>query len=965
MVVALGFLAVAVAVLALLRFALPAVQPASAEREATRVPAAAASKRQALDAYGRLPLAFVPNAGRLDPRVRYSAQHAGLSVFFTRSEAALTLAKGSRTTAFALRFLGASPAAIEGRRPGAGRVNYVLGNDAREWRTGLHTYGQVVYRNLWPGVDMVFSGAAGRLKYEFVLRPGAKVADIRLAYRGAAAPSLDRAGNLLVPTPLGVLRDERPGSYQEIGGRRVPVASRFSLGGNHANAYGFAVGAYDRGQPLVIDPGLVYSTFLGGSASDQGLGIAVDAAGNAYVTGSTSSTNFPTPVGADTSANGDQDVFVSKLNATGTALVYSTYLGGSSNDQGFAIAVDSLGSAYVTGSTGSTNFPLQSALPPFIYQPFYGGGSTDVFVTKLSPSGTALVFSTYAGGIGADQGFGINVHSSGDVYVTGDTTSSNFPHTPNALQATRSGNSDAFFLRLDRFAAGAGYSSYLGGSVDDSARAIAIDAARNVYLTGGTTSANFPTTAGSFDTSYGGGEDAFVTKLTFVGSGAGGDTYAIGPSTFLGGGGLDRGLGIGLDALGNTYATGITNSSGASPFPATTGALATTFQGGAFDAFATKLNPTASALVYSTYLGGSGNDRGAGIAVDAGGSASLAGRTSSANFPTTPGAFDTTWNLGDDAFVTKFGATGSLLYSTFLGGSSGANGNNDRGQAIALDATGAYVTGLANSGDFPTTVGAYNTTHNGNTDAFVTKLDLIGAPVTSTLEPATDTNVVGEQHCVTATVRDFGGTPVPGVTVRFSVPTHIATFAHPFSGSATTGASGEAQFCFTASLPGTDVIDAFADTNNNGTQDLTAIPPEPSAEATKVWTLPASTTSCDVTNGGWIVADNTDQANFGGKAKVSTDGSTVKGQEEYRDQGPVQPLDLHSISLTAATCSSDLENATIFGTATVDGSGTHVFRIDVTDTSPLGTSDTYAIIVDTGYASGQQQLQGGNVTIHK
>ncbi len=214
-------------------------------------------------------------------------------------------------------------------------------------------------------------------------------------------------------------------------------------------------------------------------------------------------------------------------------------------------------------------------------------------------------------------------------------------------------------------------------------------------------------------------------------------------------------------------------------------------------------------------------------------------------------------------------------------------------------------------------------------------------------------------------MRDFGGTPVPGVTVRFSVPTHIATFAHPFSGSATTGASGEAQFCFTASLPGTDVIDAFADTNNNGTQDLTAIPPEPSAEATKVWTLPASTTSCDVTNGGWIVADNTDQANFGGKAKVSTDGSTVKGQEEYRDQGPVQPLDLHSISLTAATCSSDLENATIFGTATVDGSGTHVFRIDVTDTSPLGTSDTYAIIVDTGYASGQQQLQGGNVTIHK
>jgi len=958
-VVALGFLAATV--LASLRFALPAVQPAPAERAATAVPAATDSKRHALSAYGRLPLAFVPNTGRLDPRVRYTAQQGGLSVFFTRSEAALALARGKREATLALRFLGAGPAAIEGRRLGAGRVNYLLGNDARKWRTGLPTYGQVVYREMWPGVDMVFKGAAGRLKYEFVLRPGAKVANIRLAYHGATALSLDKAGNLVVPTPLGVLRDERPRSYQEIGGRRVPVASRFSLGGNHANAYGFAVGAYDLGQPLVIDPGLVYSTFLGGSSSDQGLGIAVDATGNAYVTGTTSSANFPTPVGFDTSFNSGQDVFVTKLNASGTALVYSTFIGGSSNDQGFAIAVDSLGSAYVTGSTGSTNFPLQSGLmgfPP--YQPFYGGGSTDAFVTKLSPSGTTLAFSTYAGGIGADQGFGINVHSSTDVYVTGDTTSSNFPFTPNALQKTRSGNSDAFFLRLDRFAAGAGYSSYLGGSADDSARAISIDAARNVYLTGGTTSADFPTTAGSFDTSYGGGEDAFVTKLTFVGSGLGGDTYAIGPSTFLGGSGLDRGLGIGLDALGNTYATGITNSSGASPFPATTGALATTFQGGAFDAFATKLNPTGSALVYSTYLGGSGDDRGAGIAVDAAGSASLAGRTNSVNFPTTPGAFDTTWNLGDDAFVTKLGSTGSLLYSTFLGGSSGANGNNDRGQAIAVDATGAYVTGLANSSDFPTTAGAYDTTHNGNTDAFVTKLDLIGAPSGVTLEPATDTNVVGEQHCVTATVRDFGGTPVPGVTVRFSVPTATATHATPASGSAVTDANGQAQFCFTASLPGTDTIHAYADTNGNSVQN----PGEPFADATKTWTLPPGTSFCAVKieNKGSIIAANGDVATFDGKAELASNG-TVKGSEAYQDLGPVAPRKVKSIRLLATTCSPDHRSASIFGTAKIDGSGEYSFRIDVTDSGMATTGDTYGIILSDGYASGQQPLRKGDVKI--
>jgi hypothetical protein len=614
--------------------------------------------------------------------------------------------------------------------------------------------------------------------------------------------------------------------------------------------------------------------------------------------------------------------------------------------------------------------------------------------------------------------------------------------------------------------------TYIGGSGTDSARAITIDSNRNVYLTGGTTSTNFPTVVGSFDTTANGGEDAFATKLTYGGSttvgGVSMDAYTYGYSSYLGGSGTDRGLGVTIDAPRDAYVTGITSSTN---FPSTAGAFSTTYGGGSFDAFVTKLNPLGSApLTYSTYLGGSGDDRGQGIALDAANDAHVVGRTASSNFPTTPGAFDTSYNGGDDAFVTKFNPTGSspLLYSTFLGGSTGPSGNNDRGMAIAVDASAnAYVTGLTASSNFPTGPVAYDTSYNGgNSDAFVTKLDMIGAPYSMTLTPTTDTNTVGTPHTVTATVQDFGGRPVSGVTVRFSVtgsnaasgtgtsPTNASgqatftytgtvagpdaihayadtnnsstqnagepfadatkiwtagtpttlvltppaatnvvgaqhcvtatvrdtfgnptpgiivrfsvtstTFPSPSSGFATTNASGQAMFCYTASLPGQDAIHAYADTNNNTMQDLT----EPFGNATKTWTPPASTSFCEVTitNGGWITTLTGDRANFGGNAKVSADGTSVQGEEQYHDNGPAQPLNVHSISLTATTCSSDLKSATIFGTATINGNGTHVFRIDVTDMGSPGTNDTYGIMLDTGYISGQKKLQGGNVTIHK
>jgi hypothetical protein len=939
-VLSVAVVLVAAGVLALLRLAAPAAQPGVEGTAANS--ALSPSKQQALAAYGKLPLAFVPNRGQTDARVRYSAQQGGMSVFFTRTEAVLALAKGKRGAALALRFLGASPAAIEGLRQGTGTVNYLLGNDPAKWHSGLPTYGQVVYRNLWPGVDLVFRGGQGRLTYDFVLRPGAKAADIRLAYGGTGALALDRAGNLLIPTPLGVLRDQRPVSYQQIGGRRVPVASGFSLAGRHS--FGLALGAYDHRYPLVIDPGLVYSTFLGGGNVDQGFGIAVDSSGAAYVTGRTVSTNFPTTTGAyDTSYNGGEDAFVSKLNAAGSALVYSTYLGGSGLEQGHGIALDAANAAYVTGVTTSSNFPTTGGAIDTIHN-----GGDDAFVTKLDAAGSALAYSTFLGGTGTDQGWGIAVDATG-ASVTG-LASAGFPTTVGAFDPTHNGGNDAFVSKLNPAGSALLYSTFLGGNGSEQGYGIAVEAT-GAYVTGLTNSSSsltgFPTTVGAFDTSHNGGNDAFVSKLNPAGS-------ALLYSTFLGGGSNDQGRGIAVDAT-SASVTGVTASSG---FPTTTGAYDTGYNTGD-DAFVTKLNTTGSMLVYSTFLGGSGNETGLGIAVDAGG-ASVTGQTNSANFPTTSGAYDTSHNGNDDVFVSKLNAAGSMLaYSTYLGG-----GNIDRGMGIAVDSSGMYVTGLTLSSNFPTTMGAYDTSFNGGAqDAFVSKLSAgPGPPATLTLAPKTATNVVGTQHCVTATVKDAAGNPVPGVTVRFSVPTAMATFASPSSGSDVTDTNGEATFCFTASLPGMDTIHAYADTDGDNMQDAG----EPFDDATKTWTPPPSTEFCEVTitNGGWIVANNGDRASFGGNAKVSPDGSTVQGQEEYQDHGPAQPLNVHSIELTSTTCSDDRTSASIFGTATIDGSGTHVFRIDVTDLGSPGTNDSYGIMLDTGYASGQKQLQGGNVTIH-
>jgi hypothetical protein len=656
------------------------------------------SEKEALDAYGKLPLSFVPNEGQTDKAVRYYAQGAGYGFFFTKEGARLSFADGEGGGhALGLDFLGADPhPTLEAQQRLSGEVNYLVGDDPAKWRQELPTHGELLYGGLWPGIDMAVRGEEGNLKYEFHLKPGSSVEDVRLAYRGAEGLSVGAGGELLVRTSVGVLKDAAPVSYQRIGGERVPVESRYVLKGD-SGGYGFAVGSYDPRYPLIIDPGLAYSTFLGGTDSDEGRDIAVDTSGNAYVTGYTTSADYPTTPGAfDTSFA--SDAFVTKLNASGSELAYSTFLGGAGFETGFGIAVDTSGNAYVTGYTNAPDYPTT----PGAFDTTLTDGF-DAFVTKLNASGSELAYSTFLGGASFDRGSGIAVDRGGNAYVTGSASSADFPTTPGAFDTSFNGGTHGFVTKLNASGSELLYSTFLVEAGYGTGIAVRGD---NAYVTGYTRSADYPTTPGAFDRTLNGAVDAFVTKLNASGS-------ALAYSTFLGGAGDDVGLGIAVRE-GRAYVTGYTTSA---DYPTTPGAFDRTLNGAA-DAFVTKLNASGSELAYSTFLGGRSGE---GISVDGGGRAYVTGLAQSAGFfPTTPGAFDTTFNGGRwDGFVTKLNASGSeLLYSTFLGGT-----DNDLSLGIAVREGNAYVTGRTESADYPTTPGAFDTSFNGGrNDAFVTKL---------------------------------------------------------------------------------------------------------------------------------------------------------------------------------------------------------------------------------------------------
>ena len=574
----------------------------------------------------------------------------------------------------------------------------------------------VIYRGLYRGIDMSFGGSGSLLKSEFLLQPGADAGLIRLKYSGAKSVSLDLDGSLVFELADGKLREAPPIVYQDIRGRRVPVAASYKLSGG--GVAGFDIREYDPDFPLVIDPAISYSTYLGGSGIDGATSVAIDGSGSAYVVGYTESTDFPIAGALQGGNAGSVDAFVVKFSADGKSLVYATFIGGSGDDRAFGVAVDSTGSAMVTGWTSSTNFPKVNAAQTA------NGGGRDAFVLKLNPAGSVLVYSTFLGGTGADSGNAIATDSTGNAYVTGDTTSANFP-VQSAVQATNRGRQEAFVAKINT-AGAVQFATYLGGAGDDRGLGIAVDSANAIYVSGGTTSPDFPL-ANAFQATSGGGQDAFVAKLAANGA-------SLAYSTYLGGscggpGQPEQANGIAVDAAGNAYVVGVTCSMN---FPLVT-PLQTGHGGGLLDAFVTKLNPAGSALVYSTYLGGLGLDTGTAIAVDSAGNAFVTGNTASSTFPLI-NALQSTKSGPYDAFVAEINPGGSALtLSTYLGGSG-----SDGGTGIKVDsAGGVLIVGQTTSTDFPL-INAYQSFGLTEGNGFVTKLSVGGTP-SSALTPSSGT----------------------------------------------------------------------------------------------------------------------------------------------------------------------------------------------------------------------------------
>jgi hypothetical protein len=677
------------------------------------------AKPRVVSGYGRLPLRFERNEGQVDERVRYLARGPGYTMFVTPTAMVLSLRKGVErpraprllaneiaskpmaASVLRVKLLNAgSDVVVEGLEELPGKTNYFIGNDPKKWRTSVPSFARVRCRGVYPGIDLVYYGNQGQLEYDFVVAPGADPRRIRLGVEGARGLRLDGEGNLVVGLEGGDVVHRAPVVHQEFASRREAVSARWVLRGE--SEAGFDVGAYDSRQALIIDPVLGYSTYLGGSGIESAESarwwralVAVDSNGSAYVTGYTASTDFPTlnPIQLD---HPDIDVFVTKLSPSGETLEYSTYLGGDSGEQASGIAVDHAGSAYVSGFTISTDFPLQNP-----YQTHQG--SFDAFIAKLSPSGNSLTYSTYLGGSDVEYGEGIAVDAQGSAHVTGHTRSSDFPLVNPRQNDERGG--DAFVTRLSPLGNALLYSTYLGGGDYDYGVGIALDVSGSAYVTGLTNSSDFPILS-PYQTDRS-GSDAFVTKLPPDG---GSLTY----STYLGGAGRDFGHAIAVDATESAYVVGWTDST---DFP-----LQNPYQtqGGVF---VSKLSPVGNSLVYSTRLGGSqGLDVPTGVAVDGLGRAYVTGFTHATDFPTQD-PIQTDQGL-EDAFVTKLWPSGNgLEYSTYLGGDF-----HDTGQGIAVDRAGsAYVTGWTDSTSFPTR-NPYQPVAAGAYDAFVTKLEIPPPP---------------------------------------------------------------------------------------------------------------------------------------------------------------------------------------------------------------------------------------------
>lgn len=614
--------------------------------------ASATEKRQMLAVrYNHLPLSFERNRGQADAKTEFVSRGQGYTLLLSANEAVLSL-RGERSPKDAnsgraqirLRLVGAdakAQATEEDKLPG--KTSYLFGNDPRRWVTGVENYARVSYKDVYPGVDLVYYGKQRQIEHDFVVAPGSSPDRISLGIKGTKWITLSSRGDLVLSTQGGEVQLEKPVVYQEIGGKRRQIAGSFVRRGKRR--VGFRVGDYDHSRPLVIDPILSFSTFYGGFGNDEIQGIAVDSMGNIYAGGGTQSPNLTLVNPIQSSKASFNDGFLLKLDPTASTILYSTYIGGNGDDEVESVAVDQFGNLYATGITASTNFPTVNAVQPSI-----GGGTQgceiignsvlcfpDAFVLELNAGGNALVYSTYLGGSRGDQGNGIAVDGSGNVYVVGSTQSPDFHTTANAfetIQGTTSGNNSAFITKLDptgNFV----YSTYLDGTFNDTlGSGIAIDANGDAFVTGLTEAFDFPTVNPL--QLFSGFADAFVTELNPAGS-------ALVYSSLFGGrfpsgapnhAGFSSGNSIALDPMGNIYVAGTTNlgSFQGDSFPVVN-AFQSTFGGNSQDAFVFKLNATGTALIYSTYLGGRGNETATGIAADGNGNVVVGGFTDSLNFP--------------------------------------------------------------------------------------------------------------------------------------------------------------------------------------------------------------------------------------------------------------------------------------------------------------------------------------------
>ena len=757
----------------------PAIQStAGAQISSTvAIPSQSSAEASLARNFGKLPLSFEVNQGQSDPRVKFLSHGNGYSLFLTDSAAVLVLSKQQIHSKLAghssaagdvirMELAGArSKVDVHGVDELPGKANYFIGNDPAKWHPDIPTYGKVRYENVYTGVDLVYYGNQRQLEYDFVVSANADPRVLQLRFAGARHLSITSAGDLRIQGRHGEIALEKPVVYQVKDGVREPVEGRFRL--MAANTVGFALGTYDHDRALVIDPALAYSTYLGGSgpclnenlmpagSCDSGNAIAVDAAGDFYVVGGTLTSDFPVTAAAFQKVNNGilssygfslNNAFVTKFNPRGSALIYSTYLGGTTEypcdacivpdgDVATGVAIDASGNAYVTGRASSYNFPVTNNAYQKVNHAA-GAVGPNAFVTKLNPTGSALVYSTYAGGSGGfddgdhymfgDGAVGIAVDPAGDAYIAGSAISGDFPVTANAFQKgnnTGAVGPNLFVTKLNPAGSALVYSTYLGGSgwgigplyFGDSAGGIAIDSAGDAYVTGTAYSGDFPVTANAyqkvnkaFDNPCCGSTNAIITELNPTGSALVYSTYLGGSNQVFG----DSGGAIALNAAGNAYVTGWASST---DFPVTPHAFRQVNTNG--DGFVTELNSAGSALVYSTFLGGGGAGS---IALDAFGSAYLTGSTYSTSFPVTADAFRKANHGNGDAFVSKLDATGStMLYSSYLGGSG-----SDSGDGIAVDWFGdAYIAGRTCSTDFPLAGNPFQTTNKntGGCTAFVSK----------------------------------------------------------------------------------------------------------------------------------------------------------------------------------------------------------------------------------------------------